>query len=60
MAIPSPILILRDLDIKKIGTLVFGEIRNMVLEENVENKIIREIDYQRVVLHIGASKQYPA
>ena len=31
----------RDLDTKKIGVKVFGELQNMMLEEN-EDKIIRE------------------
>ena len=31
-----------DLDTKKIGTEVFGELRNMVLEENGEDKMVRE------------------
>ena len=33
---------LRDLDIKKIGKEVFGEVLNVVLEENGENKMVRE------------------
>ena len=33
---------LRDLDAKKIGTEVFGELRNGVLEENGEDKMVRE------------------
>ena len=33
---------LRDLDTKKIGTEVFGELRNVVLEENGEDKMVRE------------------
>ena len=32
----------RDLDTKKIGAEVFGHIRNVVLEENEEDKIVRE------------------
>ena len=32
----------RDLDTKKIATEVFGELRNMVLEENGEDKMVRE------------------
>ena len=33
---------LRDLDTKKIGMEVFGELRNVVLEENGEDKMVRE------------------
>ena len=33
---------LRDLDTKQIETEVFGEIRNEVMEENGEDKMIRE------------------
>ena len=33
---------LRDLDPKKIGAEVFGELWNMVLEENGEDKMVRE------------------
>ena len=33
---------LRDLDTKKIATQVFGELRNVVLEENGEDKMVRE------------------
>ena len=33
---------LRDLDTKKIGTEVFGELQNVELEENGEDKMIRE------------------
>ena len=33
---------LRDLDTKKIGTEVFGELQNVVLEENGEDKMVRE------------------
>ena len=33
---------LRDLDTKKIGTEVFGELRNVVLVENGEDKMVRE------------------
>jgi hypothetical protein len=32
-------ILLRDLDSKKIGAEVFGELRNVVLEENGEDKI---------------------
>jgi hypothetical protein len=32
----------RDLDTKKIGTEVFGELLNVVLEENGEDKLVRE------------------
>ena len=32
----------RDLDTKKIGAEVFGELRNVVLEENGEDKMVRE------------------
>ena len=33
---------LRDLDTKKIGTEVLGELRTVVLEENGEDKMVRE------------------
>ena len=33
---------LRDLDTKEIETEVFGELRNVVLEENGEDKMVRE------------------
>jgi hypothetical protein len=33
---------LRDLDTKRIGTEVFGELRNVVLKENGEDKMVRE------------------
>ena len=33
---------LRDLNTNKIGTGVIGELRNMVLEENVGRKMVRE------------------
>ena len=33
---------LRDLNTKKIGTEVFGEFSNMVLEENGEDKMVKE------------------
>ena len=36
------IIWLRDLDTKKIGTEVFGELRNVVLEENGKDKMVRE------------------
>jgi hypothetical protein len=32
----------RDLDTKKIGVEVLGELRNVVLEENGEDKMVRE------------------
>jgi hypothetical protein len=32
---------LRDLDSKKIGAEVFGELSNMVLKENGEDKMVR-------------------
>ena len=35
-------ILLRDLDIKKIGTEVFGELQNVVLGENGEDKMVRE------------------
>ena len=34
---------LRDLDTKKIEAEVFGELQNMVVKENGESKMIREI-----------------
>ena len=40
---------LRDLDTKKIGTEVFRELRNVVLEENGEDKMAKESE---------GSKQY--
>ena len=33
---------LRDLDTKTIGTDVFGELRNVVLDENGEDQMIRK------------------
>ena len=33
---------LRDLDTKKIGAVLFGELSYVVLEENREDKIARE------------------
>ena len=33
---------LRDLDTNKIGAEVFGELWNVVLEENGEDKMVRE------------------
>ena len=33
---------LRDLDTKKIEAEIFGELRNVVLEENGEDKMARE------------------
>jgi hypothetical protein len=30
------------MDIKKIGAEAFGELRNVILEENKENTIVRE------------------
>ena len=35
-------VLLRDLDTKKIGVEVFGELQNVLLEDNGEDKIIRE------------------
>ena len=37
------ILGVRDLDTKKIGAKVFGMLLNMVLEENGDDKIVKEI-----------------
>ena len=36
---------LRDLGTKKIGTEEFGEFRNVMLEENGEDKMARESSY---------------
>jgi hypothetical protein len=36
---------LRDLETKKIGAEVFGELCNVVLEENGGDKMVREINY---------------
>jgi hypothetical protein len=33
---------LRDLDTKEIGEEVFGELQNVVLEEDGEDKMVRE------------------
>ena len=33
---------LKDLDTKKIGGEVFGELENVILEENGEGKMVRE------------------
>ena len=44
---------LKDLDTKKIGTEVFGELRNVVLEENVEDKMVTN---EQVLDHIGENR----
>ena len=36
---------LRDLDTKNIGAEVFGELQNVVLEDNAEDKMVRETNY---------------
>ena len=36
---------LRDLNIKKIGADVFGKLRNVMLEENEVDKIVRKTNY---------------
>ena len=43
MCIVKMSLIAYVLDTKKIGTEVFGEIRNEVLEENGEDKMVKEV-----------------
>ena len=47
---------LRDLDTKKIGVEVFRELSNLVLEENGEDKIVRESNYEQVLRHIGEKR----
>ena len=44
---------LRDLDTKKIGAEVFGELRNMVLEENGEDKMVTN---EQVLDRIGEKR----
>ena len=44
---------LRDLDTKKIGKEVFGELRNVVLEENGEDKKVRKVTNEQVLDRIG-------
>jgi hypothetical protein len=50
------IIRLRDLDTKKIRVEVFGELQNLVLEENGEDKMVREVTKEEVIEHIGESR----
>ena len=52
---------LRDLDTKKYRAEVFGELQNVVLEENGD-KMVRDITNEKVLQHMreDTSKQYPA
>jgi hypothetical protein len=43
---------LRDMGTKKFGTEVFGELRNVVLEENGEDKMVRELTTGQVLERI--------
>ena len=47
---------LRDLDTKKIGGGVFGEFWHVVLEENGEDIIIREVNNEQVLERIGEKR----
>ena len=57
-------LLLRDPENKKIGAQVFGEILNVVLEENEEDKVLRESNQlsslRTTTRDDKAKKQYPA
>ena len=44
LCLENCILWLRDLETKNIGAEVFGELQNVVLEDNGENKMVRESD----------------
>jgi hypothetical protein len=48
---------LRDLDTKKTGASIFGGPRNVMLEENREDKIVRESDYNEQVLEFIEEKR---
>ena len=41
---------------KEIGAAVFGELRNLLLEENGEDTMVREITNEQVLDHIGKKK----
>ena len=47
---------LRDLDTKKIGVEVFGELRNVVLEKNGEDKMIKKVINDQVLECIGEKR----
>ena len=47
---------LGDLGTKKIGAKVFGELINVVLEENGEDKIVREVNNEQVFERIGEKR----
>ena len=40
---------LRDLDTKKFEPEVFGELRNVVLEENGEDKMVKKVTNEQVL-----------
>ena len=46
----------RDLDTKIIGAEVFGELRNVVLEENGEDKMVKEISNEKFLESIGEKR----
>ena len=45
------------LNTKKIGAEVFGELWNVALEENEENKMIREKTNEQVLEHLGVKRR---
>jgi hypothetical protein len=48
---------LRDLDTKKIGAEVFGELWNVMLEENAEDKMSEKVSNEQL-LEVWESKGY--
>ena len=46
----------RDLDTKEIGAEVFGELRNVVLEENGKYEMVREITDEQIRDRIGEKR----
>ena len=47
---------IRDLDNKKIGAEVFGELRNVMLKENGEDKMTRKVIIVDVFEHTGEKR----
>ena len=47
---------LRDLDTKKLGVEVFGELRNVALEENGKIKLSEEVTIGEVLERIGKKR----
>ena len=47
---------LRDLDTNKIGVKIFGELRNLVLEENGEQKMPEKLINKKVIGRIGENR----